>query len=271
MILMVIKMDINYIIRRLTFSLELKGNLSKINYFLQELLNLSTNIQPIGLQQVTWVGEKGELILNYYDSLGVFRAEILDLHMLDIELPNKENPIILDLGSNVGFSVMKFKYDYPGAQIYAYEPVKASFDILEKNVYDNKLTNCILNPVGVSDKNTTAIIYHRVGGAGLGDNVFKGGEGDTEEIIQLVNIDSDFEHLKKFDLIKVDIEGGEFEILKNCNFWKKADKIIIEFHDNFKPDNLDYDKIIRDAGFYHIKKVGEGKVYVDYYSKASTI
>jgi hypothetical protein len=58
-------MDINYIIRRLTFSLELKGNLSKINYFLQELLNLSTNIQPIGLQQVTWVGEKGELILNY--------------------------------------------------------------------------------------------------------------------------------------------------------------------------------------------------------------
>jgi len=263
-------MDINYIARRLTFSMELKGTLPKINYFFQELLSLSTRISPTGIQQVTWKGPKGDIILNYYDSLACWRAEVIDLHMLDIDLPNKESPLIIDIGSNLGFSVLWFKYQYPDAIIHAYEPVKKSFDILEKNVVDNDLHNCSLKNFGVSDKDEFVNIYHHPGGAGLGDNVFKQYEGDEKEEIRLVNLDPEFDHIEKFDLLKLDAEGSEYPILKNCNFWKKADKIIIEFHENFKPDNLDYDKIIRDAGFYHMKKVGEGKVYVDYYSKDLT-
>lgn len=259
--------DVKYITRRLTFSNELKGVFPKIKYFGQEILSLSTRIRPQGIQQVTWQGPKGDIILNYYDSLGCFRAEIVDLKMLDIDLPNKESPVIIDIGSNLGFSVLWFKYQYPEAIIHAYEPVKKSFDILEKNVTDNKLHNCALHNFGVSDKDEFVNIYHHPGGAGLGDNVFKQYEGDEKEEIRLVNLDPDFAHIKKFDLLKLDAEGSEYPIIKNCSFWKKADKIIIEFHEAFNPDGQDYIALIKNAGFKIDKKVGEGGVFVYYFSK----
>jgi len=256
--------DFKYIIRRLTFSFELDGFFSKKKYFIQELLNLASDYQPKGIQRVVWNGPKGKLVLNFYDSLGCFRAEIVDLKMLDIELKNKKDPTIVDIGSNQGFSVLWFKYNYPGAKIHAYEPVKKSFNILEKNVLDNNLKDCVLNNSGVSDKDKTAIIFHHSGGAGLGDNLFINSGGDEEEQIKLVNLDSKFDSI---DLLKLDAEGSEYSILKNCVFWKKADKIIIEFHDHLKPDNVDYKSLIKNAGFKLDKKVGEGTVYVYYFSK----
>jgi FkbM family methyltransferase len=264
-----ININIKYILRRLSFSFELKGKFSKIKYFIQELISLSTRIRPNGIQQVTWKGPKGNLVLNYYDSLVVFRAEILDDHLYDIELTNKNDPIILDIGSNQGHSVLFFKYNYPNAKIYAYEPVKQSFDILVKNIKDNKLNNCILINAGVFDKNITHNIYHIPGNAGLGDTISTlCTKGCEVEEIQLFNIDNDF---KKIDLLKFDAEGSEYPVLKHCNFWKKADKIIIEFHDQFKESfgfkYINFIKLIENAGFKLDKKTDSYPIYVCYFSK----
>jgi FkbM family methyltransferase len=260
--------DFGYILRRLTFSLELKGVFPKIKYFGQELLSLSTRIRPNGIQQVTWQGPKGDLIINYYDSLACMRAEIIDLKMLDIDLPNKKDPLIIDIGANQGFASMRFKYNYPGAKIYAYEPVNKSFNVMLKNFASNKYSNIYAINAGVSDKNEHSIIYHVEGGAGLGDSVFeiKGNNIKTENIL-LLNPDKTFEDVDKIDLVKLDAEGSEYKILKNCKFWKKADKMIIEFHDGSKPDKIDYIDLIKKAGFKMDKKVGEGAVYVYYFSK----
>ena len=145
--------------------------------------------------------------------------------------------------------------------------MQKSFSILEKNVWDNNLKDCILKNQGVSDENKTAVIYHRTGGAGLGDNLFINSGGDEQEEIKLVNLDPEFISTSTIDLLKLDAEGSEYSILKNCNFWKKAEKIIIEFHDHLKSDKVDYVSLIKDAGFKLDKKVGEGTVYVYYFSK----
>lgn len=263
-------MDIKYVLRRLSFAGEIRGVLAKVQFLLEELVSLSTRIRPKGTRSITWMGPHGDLILNYYDSIVCWRAEILDDHLYDIELP--ETPLILDIGANQGFVTLWFKYNHPNAMIYSYEPVKKSYDILVKNVEDNNLNNCVLINAGVFDENKTHKIYHREGGAGLGDTISSlGTEGCKEEEIQLLNIDPTFNDTDKIDLVKMDIEGSEYNILKNCSFWKKANKIIIEFHDQFKEPfgfkDINFIKLITDSGFILDKKIGNGPIYVCCFSK----
>lgn len=263
-------MDIKYVLRRLSFASEIRGVPMKIQFLLEELVSLSTRIRPKGNRSVTWMGPHGDLKLNYYDSIVCWRAEVLDDHLYDVKLPEK--PLILDIGANQGFVTLWFKYNYPNATIYSYEPVKKSYDILVKNVEDNNLSNCILINAGVFDTNKIHKIYHRDGGAGLGDTISTlGTEGCEEEEIQLLNIDPTFQSTDKIDLVKIDIEGSEYNVLKNCTFWKKADKIIIEFHDQFKESfgfkNTDFIKLITDSGFKLEKQIGAGPIYVCYFLK----
>jgi len=260
--------DWKYVMRRFYFANEIRGITPKINLLIEEFLSMGFH-KRAKEHQIIWKGPKGDLKLNYYDSIGCFRAEIVDLKLLDIELENK-NPLILDLGANLGFATLWFKYNYPGARIWAYEPFKKSYDIITKNVKDNNYDNITVKNYGVLDKDCTIPFYHIEGGAGLGDSIVNVG-GTVKEKCEFHNLDSEWEHVDKIDLIKMDIEGSEFPVLKNCSFWKKADKIIIEFHDNFKKE-MGYDKInfftlITDADFKFDKVFGEGAVYVYYFSK----
>jgi FkbM family methyltransferase len=262
-------MDLNYILRRFTFALEVKGIGAKINQTIEEFLSMGFHIRAPE-HQITWMGPKGDLKINYYDSIGCFRAEIVDLKMLDTDLENKKDPLILDLGANQGLATLWFKYNYPGAKITAYEPLRKSFDIVCKNVQDNNFEQVSVKNFGVLDKDCIIPFYHIEGGAGLGDSVVDVG-GTVKEDCRFCNLDPEWEHVDKIDLIKIDIEGSEYPVLKNCKFWKKADKMIIEFHDNFKDQmgygDIDFFALIMNAGFKVDKKVGEGAVYVYYFSK----
>lgn len=266
-------MNIKYILHRLSFPLEIRGIVPKSKLFLDEVISLMNIKVPLkGTQTIKWIGPHGDLILNYYDSIVCWRSEILDDKLYNIELNNKKNPIILDIGANQGFVTLWFKYNYPDAMIYAYEPMKKSYDILCKNVEDNNLNNCVLINAGVFDKNIEQNIYFHPGGAGLGDTISPidpTGWDSTE--IQLLNIDPTFEDTEIIDLVKMDIEGAEYNILKNCNFWKKSDKMIIEFHDNHKEfhgfKDVDFIKLIESNGFKLDKQVGTNPTYVCYFSK----
>jgi len=48
------------------------------------------------------------------------------------------NPIILDLGSNFGSSIVYFRDNYPNSTIYGYEPSHDTYAVLEKNVEDGR-------------------------------------------------------------------------------------------------------------------------------------
>lgn len=42
--------------------------------------------------------------------------------------------VIVDVGANIGASVVFFKERYPDAHIYAFEPVSSNFEMLKKNI-----------------------------------------------------------------------------------------------------------------------------------------
>jgi FkbM family methyltransferase len=259
-----------YVIRRLTFTSEIRGILPKIQFFGEELVSLSTRIRPSGPRLITWKGPRGDLKINFYDSIVCWRDEILDQKLYDVKLKS-EYPIILDIGANQGFFTLWMKYNYPDAVIYAYEPFKKSFDIIVKNISDNCFHNISAKNFGILDKDCFIPFYHIEGGAGLGDSIVPAGPNDKKEECRFCNIDADFDHVDKIDLIKMDIEGSEYTVLKNCNFWKKANQFIIEFHDGSKDKlgfgDIDFIKLIKNAGFKLNKRLGKGAVYQCYFSK----
>lgn len=135
---------------------------------------------------------------------------------------------IIDVGANVGYSITHFATCYPHAFIYAYEPIQEHVEQIRKHIDQNRLGNRVLvhaSAAGVRNSRS----WIRVDGAGS-TLVDEGGTGR-----QWVEIIDWYDSLPKgeIDLIKIDIEGGEFDLLADPRFAKlatKTDLIALEWH-----------------------------------------
>ena len=122
----------------------------------------------------------------------------------EYRLPARLNPsLILDLGSNIGASVVYFKKCWPAARIVAVEPAAANYALLCDNTGSYNGIQCLGCAVGGTsgrgspvDRNTPNISPYRISQDGSGE----------------VDILS-FEDLplgdQPVDLIKIDIEGQD--------------------------------------------------------------
>lgn len=171
-------------------------------------------------------------------------------------LAKRTNPYIIDCGANLGMSIVYFKELYPEANIVAFEADEHVFSFLEKNVQSFGYKNVELVNKAVWNKDDV-LSFIVEGGAG----------GRLEE--QSENGNYTYKHVpcvsvrkylidKKVDFFKIDIEGAEYEVLKDCeNLLHNVDNLFIEYHSMpEKRQNLhDILKIVQDAGFkYHIKE-----------------
>lgn len=72
-------------------------------------------------------------------------------------LIQKENPIIFDVGSNIGVFTKSFIKYKPNGSYHLFEPVSKYFEISKK--YLNNNSNIYFNNMGLSNKNENKIIY----------------------------------------------------------------------------------------------------------------
>ena len=72
---------------------------------------------------------------------------------------NKHKPLILDCGSNIGVSVIYFKFLYPNCHIHAFEPDPETFELLKQNVQKNNLKNVFLHNKAVSNSEKDIDFY----------------------------------------------------------------------------------------------------------------
>jgi FkbM family methyltransferase len=129
---------------------------------------------------------------------------------------------VIDVGAQTGDSVLYFSHQ--GAKmIYAFEPLKNNFKILEKNDTQNKI-NCTCYNIGLGDitKNIdTAVSGSMATATPITDSL----EHEHIKIDRLDNLNI------YADIIKIDVEGSETEVLKGgLNTIKNAKTIIIETH-----------------------------------------
>lgn len=136
----------------------------------------------------------------------------------------KEAPSILDLGANIGLSVLYFKSLYPKARVTAFEADPAIYECLKENVHANGFHDVELINKAVWDSNGT-LCFQAEGGDG--GRVASGDDGVEVEAIDIR------EHLASntYDFLKMDIEGAEHVVFPAIKDYLPQFKyIFLEYH-----------------------------------------
>jgi FkbM family methyltransferase len=133
---------------------------------------------------------------------------------------------IVDVGSNVGYTLVYFGLHYPAAALVAFEPHPAHVELLKRNVALNKLSSRVqLHAAAASDRNGTA----RLSDEGARSTVVS---ADAREAISVPAVDF-FDALgaEEIDLLKIDAKGGEFPILMDERFPNlRARMLVVQWH-----------------------------------------
>ncbi len=168
-----------------------------------------------------------------------------------------KNPLIYDCGSNIGTSVLFFRNTYPNAKIKAFEAEPKIFSILKHNLESNNVHDVELFSKAVWINNDGIEITSEGADA---SSIFGEGEKTKAESIRLKEL---IEKEGSVDFLKMDIEGAETAVLKDCeNSLAHVNNIFVEYHSFInKEQNLDgILKILSKNGFrYFVKSAVENK------------
>jgi FkbM family methyltransferase len=138
------------------------------------------------------------------------------------------SPKILDLGANVGLSVLFFKWLYPQAQIVAFEADPKIYQYLTHNVHGNNYRDVELINAAAWDENTE--LAFTTEGAD-GGHIQQAAHAPVSVIrVPAINM---AEHLQShsYDFVKMDIEGAEERVLPAClPYLDKTTFLFVEYH-----------------------------------------
>jgi FkbM family methyltransferase len=154
---------------------------------------------------------------------------------------------ILDLGANIGISVLYFSTFLPAARFLAVEPDAANCRLIERNCHHlirQGRLQIVRAFVGAED-----------GAAGIdrqdGSWAFrKTSEPGGGESIPCASVPTLMKHagFARADAIKCNIEGSEVEVFRTCRPWIGAvENLIVEAHRPYTLDDLQRD--LRQAGW----------------------
>lgn len=136
-------------------------------------------------------------------------------------------PFIIDCGANIGMSVLYFKNRYPQATVLAFEPDEDNYMLLQKNVAQNGLKNveCRKHAVWIHND---LISFASDGTQG---SQIAAAEA-TKNVVQVkAERLADILKSRKVDFLKIDIEGAEVDVLKDCEpYLKNVQNLFVEYH-----------------------------------------
>jgi len=123
--------------------------------------------------------------------------------------------IFLDIGANIGYyTVLGANAVGEQGRVIAYEPDRANFALLEKNLLLNKITNATVFAAAVSDYNGHAVLY--LSPDNRGDHrLYDSGDARSRFVAEVVDGGAHLRTLTgRVDFIKIDTQGSELHVLK---------------------------------------------------------
>jgi FkbM family methyltransferase len=139
-----------------------------------------------------------------------------------------KNPVILDIGANIGQFAFAVKSFYPDASLYSVEPDVDIFAILKKNFSHSK--NMKLFNVAIASNNNSRTFYKSKKFSEWSTlETPKDHENYITTKVDTTTGDTLFKELLNIDLLKIDVEGAEREaIVGMSKTLSKAKYVLIE-------------------------------------------
>ncbi len=141
----------------------------------------------------------------------------------------KPGSVFVDVGANIGFlSLVAANIVGKTGRVHAFEPFPDTFEILEENKSINDYDQLMTYDFGLGSATEIELIYpenENRGGASIVNHSSEKGVG-----IKIKKLD-DLDFGQRINMMKIDVEGFEFEVLKGAEQTIKKDLpiLIVEF------------------------------------------
>lgn len=159
----------------------------------------------------------------------------------------EDRPLIIDCGAHVGLATLYFARRYPQSIIHAFEADPDIHKLLHSNVENSALDNVTSHAkaVWIHDDG----VRFRLSGDDSGH--INPEEGTQIPSIRLKNF---LEQFDRIDMLKLDVEGAEYEILDDClPVLNRVQNMIIEVHrlDDDKKNLASIFNVLESTGFQY--------------------
>ncbi len=168
-------------------------------------------------------------------STGTYEDEINKL----IRISLQPGDIALDIGANIGLQTLRMAQCVTNiGQVYSFEPLTYLQNKLKRNMDLNRVTNVTLLPYALSDEagELTCSINEHNWNQGTFSLSSKAPGGNSQQIIvKVADQLPEIQGLSRLDLVKIDVEGFEFQVLKGLKrtLKKHRPRIIFEYDSNY--------------------------------------
>jgi len=128
------------------------------------------------------------------------------------------NSVFLDVGVNVGQTLLRWKSEYPDSKYIGIEPNIECVYYVNKLISENNFINSTILPIAFSDKQDLNFLYTSLTDPSdsTATTIKDFRENETRKAIPIVSMSYSLLGSKyKFDIIKIDVEGGELEIIQS--------------------------------------------------------
>lgn len=149
---------------------------------------------------------------------------------------------IVDLGANVGLFGAFALARFPGANVLAFDPDPENAELHERSIHANEMAD-------------RWRLVRAAAASTSGEVPFSGGfttghVGEGDRVVPAVDV---FAYLDEVDLLKIDVEGAEWELLVDPRFRNvSARAVALEYHPYLCPADDPralVHELLRDAGF----------------------
>jgi FkbM family methyltransferase len=199
-----------------------------------------------------WAGPRFE-VANTNNNIGTLLEVFYEKEYADALTVHRQNPVIIDIGANIGAFTVWAGHMIPSATIYSFEPESTNFALLTHNIERNGLSQratAVKSAVGGAEATRTLSIAGE--SSGKNSLSFDVGSGVTESV-SCTTLDAIFSrfNIVSCDCLKVDCEGAEYELLYAASpeTLKRIDMVILEWHRIAGHDVVELERFLTRHGF----------------------